>query len=94
MPIVNVPPGTQTWAAPDGSVRVWPGDDPGPGGAAEADGAADGAEANGTAGRLAIAEEPAGGGPDEDATDPPPAHPAANSIAIAAAPPSRILEDR
>jgi hypothetical protein len=30
LPIVNDPAGTQTWAIPDGSVRVWPGLDPGP----------------------------------------------------------------
>ncbi len=26
MPIRNVPAGTKTWATPDASVRVWPGD--------------------------------------------------------------------
>lgn len=93
---MKVPAGTQTWAAPDGSVRVWPGDDPGSAGGDVKDGLAAGAEADGDAapGGLGIAEAPADGEIDEVATDPLPPQPTARSIAIAAAPPSLIREGR
>jgi len=48
VPIRNVPAGTKTWATPDASVRVWPGDGATAGAAEDAtDGAV---EAGGTVG--------------------------------------------